>query len=49
MERDRRVRYLRRPVKSGGCGAPRNYGIDATASPADKRAPPQELANSVLK
>ncbi|MEQ4715099.1 CDP-glycerol glycerophosphotransferase family protein [Nonomuraea sp. B19D2] len=33
MERDRRVRYLRRPVNSGGCGAPRNYGIDAADSP----------------
>ncbi|MEV5499705.1 glycosyltransferase family 2 protein, partial [Nonomuraea fuscirosea] len=30
---DPRVRYLRRPVNSGGCGAPRNDGIDAAASP----------------
>jgi CDP-glycerol glycerophosphotransferase len=32
-ERDPRVRYLRRPVNSGGCGAPRNDGIDAARSP----------------
>ncbi|MFC5833054.1 bifunctional glycosyltransferase/CDP-glycerol:glycerophosphate glycerophosphotransferase [Nonomuraea insulae] len=30
---DPRVRYLRRPVNSGGCGAPRNDGIDAATSP----------------
>ncbi|MGP4095639.1 bifunctional glycosyltransferase/CDP-glycerol:glycerophosphate glycerophosphotransferase [Nonomuraea sp. KM90] len=30
---DPRVRYLRRPVNSGGCGAPRNDGIDAAAAP----------------
>lgn len=30
---DPRVRYLRRRVNSGGCGAPRNDGIDAAASP----------------
>ncbi|MFC4111783.1 CDP-glycerol glycerophosphotransferase family protein [Nonomuraea zeae] len=31
--RDPRVRYLRRPVNSGGCGAPRNDGVDAARSP----------------
>ncbi|NRQ34918.1 glycosyltransferase [Nonomuraea sp. NN258] len=31
--RDPRVRYLRRDVNSGGCGAPRNDGIDAAAAP----------------
>ncbi|TMR10550.1 glycosyltransferase [Nonomuraea turkmeniaca] len=31
--RDPRVRYLRREVNSGGCGAPRNDGIDAAAAP----------------
>ncbi|MGP3914763.1 bifunctional glycosyltransferase/CDP-glycerol:glycerophosphate glycerophosphotransferase [Nonomuraea sp. 10N515B] len=30
---DPRVRYLRRGVNSGGCGAPRNDGIDAAAAP----------------
>ncbi|MEV0617343.1 CDP-glycerol glycerophosphotransferase family protein [Nonomuraea sp. NPDC050404] len=30
---DPRVRYLRRPVNSGGCGAPRNDGIDAATAP----------------
>jgi CDP-glycerol glycerophosphotransferase len=30
---DPRVRYLRREVNSGGCGAPRNDGIDAAAAP----------------
>ncbi|HEX4817346.1 MAG TPA: CDP-glycerol glycerophosphotransferase family protein [Nonomuraea sp.] len=30
---DPRVRYLRRDVNSGGCGAPRNDGIDAAAAP----------------
>src|SRR5687767_1132163 len=30
---DRRVRYLRRRRNSGGCGAPRNDGLDAAASP----------------
>lgn len=30
---DPRVRYLRRDANSGGCGAPRNDGIDAAASP----------------
>ncbi|WP_406673574.1 CDP-glycerol glycerophosphotransferase family protein [Nonomuraea sp. N2-4H] len=30
---DPRVRYLRRQVNSGGCGAPRNDGIDAARSP----------------
>ncbi|MEV4110836.1 CDP-glycerol glycerophosphotransferase family protein [Nonomuraea sp. NPDC049695] len=33
MVRDRRVRYLRRFANSGGCGAPRNDGLDAAASP----------------
>ncbi|AQZ66814.1 CDP-glycerol:glycerophosphate glycerophosphotransferase [[Actinomadura] parvosata subsp. kistnae] len=32
-EADPRVRYLRRPHNSGGCGAPRNDGIDAAAAP----------------
>lgn len=32
-EADPRVRYLRRPVNSGGCGAPRNDGIDAARAP----------------
>ncbi|RVX47217.1 CDP-glycerol glycerophosphotransferase [Nonomuraea polychroma] len=32
-EHDARVRYLRREVNSGGCGAPRNDGIDAAAAP----------------
>ncbi|UQI43437.1 bifunctional glycosyltransferase family 2 protein/CDP-glycerol:glycerophosphate glycerophosphotransferase [Streptomyces sp. HU2014] len=30
---DRRVRCLRLPVNSGGCGAPRNAGIEAAAAP----------------
>ncbi|MFI7698365.1 CDP-glycerol glycerophosphotransferase family protein [Nonomuraea sp. NPDC049480] len=30
---DPRVRYLRREANSGGCGAPRNDGIDAAAAP----------------
>ncbi|MBF8187640.1 CDP-glycerol glycerophosphotransferase family protein [Nonomuraea sp. K274] len=30
---DPRVRYLRRQVNSGGCGAPRNDGVDAAAAP----------------
>ncbi|WP_188191031.1 bifunctional glycosyltransferase/CDP-glycerol:glycerophosphate glycerophosphotransferase [Nonomuraea sp. SYSU D8015] len=30
---DPRVRYLRRETNSGGCGAPRNAGIDAAAAP----------------
>ncbi|MET8861347.1 CDP-glycerol glycerophosphotransferase family protein [Nonomuraea sp. NPDC004580] len=30
---DPRVRYLRRQANSGGCGAPRNDGIDAARSP----------------
>ncbi|MGW0802024.1 bifunctional glycosyltransferase/CDP-glycerol:glycerophosphate glycerophosphotransferase [Nonomuraea sp. NPDC002799] len=30
---DPRVRYLRRRHNSGGCGAPRNDGIDAAAAP----------------
>ncbi|MFG1707182.1 CDP-glycerol:glycerophosphate glycerophosphotransferase [Nonomuraea sp. M3C6] len=30
---DQRVRYLRRAGNSGGCGAPRNDGIDAATSP----------------
>ncbi|WP_043623710.1 bifunctional glycosyltransferase/CDP-glycerol:glycerophosphate glycerophosphotransferase [Nonomuraea candida] len=30
---DPRVRYLRRRVNSGGCGAPRNEGMDAARSP----------------
>ncbi|MEV1245876.1 CDP-glycerol glycerophosphotransferase family protein [Nonomuraea sp. NPDC050022] len=30
---DPRVRYLRRQVNSGGCGAPRNDGLDATTAP----------------
>ncbi len=33
MESDPRVRYLRRPANSGGCGAPRNDGLDAAAAP----------------
>ncbi|WP_240776984.1 CDP-glycerol:glycerophosphate glycerophosphotransferase [Nonomuraea basaltis] len=33
MDGDPRVRYLRRGVNSGGCGAPRNDGIDAAAAP----------------
>ncbi|MGN9836613.1 bifunctional glycosyltransferase/CDP-glycerol:glycerophosphate glycerophosphotransferase [Nonomuraea sp. H19] len=33
MEADPRVRYLRRETNSGGCGAPRNDGIDAVAAP----------------
>ncbi|MFI6476629.1 CDP-glycerol glycerophosphotransferase family protein [Nonomuraea sp. NPDC050663] len=33
MAEDSRVRYLRRKVNSGGCGAPRNDGIDAALSP----------------
>ncbi|WP_336213049.1 bifunctional glycosyltransferase/CDP-glycerol:glycerophosphate glycerophosphotransferase [Nonomuraea sp. LPB2021202275-12-8] len=30
---DPRVRYLRRQSNSGGCGAPRNDGLDAAAAP----------------
>ncbi|MET9337265.1 CDP-glycerol glycerophosphotransferase family protein [Nonomuraea sp. NPDC003804] len=30
---DPRVRYVRRQVNSGGCGAPRNDGLDAALSP----------------
>ncbi|NUW30369.1 CDP-glycerol glycerophosphotransferase family protein [Nonomuraea sp. SMC257] len=30
---DPRVRHLRREVNSGGCGAPRNDGLDAATSP----------------
>ncbi|MEV8633377.1 CDP-glycerol glycerophosphotransferase family protein [Streptosporangium sp. NPDC051023] len=30
---DRRVRYLRRDVNSGGCGAPRNDGVAAARAP----------------
>ncbi|GAA2367332.1 hypothetical protein GCM10010404_22320 [Nonomuraea africana] len=30
---DPRVRYVRREVNSGGCGAPRNDGLDAALSP----------------
>lgn len=30
---DPRVHYLRRPANSGGCGAPRNDGLDAAAAP----------------
>jgi CDP-glycerol glycerophosphotransferase len=30
---DARVRSIRRTVNSGGCGAPRNAGLDAAASP----------------
>ncbi|MFI6811571.1 CDP-glycerol glycerophosphotransferase family protein [Nonomuraea sp. NPDC050328] len=30
---DRRVRYIRRKTNSGGCGAPRNDGIDAALAP----------------
>lgn len=30
---DSRVRHLRRGLNSGGCGAPRNDGLDAAASP----------------
>ncbi|MBN6057026.1 CDP-glycerol glycerophosphotransferase family protein [Nonomuraea sp. RK-328] len=30
---DPRVRHLRREVNSGGCGAPRNDGLDAAAAP----------------
>ncbi|NUR93565.1 MAG: glycosyltransferase family 2 protein, partial [Nonomuraea sp.] len=30
---DPRVRYLRRESNSGGCGAPRNDGIDAASAP----------------
>ncbi|WP_113702648.1 CDP-glycerol:glycerophosphate glycerophosphotransferase [Nonomuraea lactucae] len=33
MRADPRVRYLRRHTNSGGCGAPRNDGLDAAASP----------------
>nr|WP_219500599.1 CDP-glycerol glycerophosphotransferase family protein [Nonomuraea ceibae] len=33
MRADPRVRYLRREVNSGGCGAPRNDGLDAAAAP----------------
>ncbi|WP_084961683.1 CDP-glycerol:glycerophosphate glycerophosphotransferase [Thermoactinospora rubra] len=33
MRADGRVRYLRRPANSGGCGAPRNDGVDAALSP----------------
>ncbi|QFY06184.1 glycosyltransferase [Nonomuraea phyllanthi] len=33
VEGDRRVRYVRRRVNSGGCGAPRNDGLDAATSP----------------
>ncbi|MBT2386087.1 CDP-glycerol glycerophosphotransferase family protein [Streptomyces sp. ISL-11] len=32
-EADPRVRCLRLPVNSGGCGAPRNAGIDAAVAP----------------
>ncbi|WP_369216724.1 glycosyltransferase family 2 protein [Streptomyces flavofungini] len=32
-ERDRRVRVIRRATNSGGCGTPRNDGIDAAALP----------------
>ncbi|MGV9377373.1 CDP-glycerol glycerophosphotransferase family protein [Nonomuraea sp. NPDC003707] len=33
MDNDPRVLYLRRQVNSGGCGAPRNDGLDAAAAP----------------
>ncbi|MFI7441099.1 CDP-glycerol:glycerophosphate glycerophosphotransferase [Nonomuraea indica] len=33
MRADPRVRYLRRAANSGGCGAPRNDGLDAAESP----------------
>ncbi|MEU8316844.1 CDP-glycerol glycerophosphotransferase family protein [Nonomuraea sp. NPDC048881] len=33
MAEDPRVRYLRRQSNSGGCGAPRNDGIDAARAP----------------
>ncbi|MGN9786675.1 bifunctional glycosyltransferase/CDP-glycerol:glycerophosphate glycerophosphotransferase [Nonomuraea sp. ZG12] len=33
MESDPRVRYVRRPANSGGCGAPRNDGLAAAAAP----------------
>lgn len=33
MRSDSRVRYMPREVNSGGCGAPRNDGIDAALSP----------------
>ncbi|MEU7896739.1 CDP-glycerol glycerophosphotransferase family protein [Nonomuraea sp. NPDC049152] len=33
MRADPRVRYVRRQVNSGGCGAPRNDGLDAALSP----------------
>ncbi|MFH8563678.1 glycosyltransferase family 2 protein [Streptomyces sp. NPDC017988] len=32
-ERDRRVRVIRRASNSGGCGTPRNEGIDAASAP----------------
>ncbi|WP_326635689.1 bifunctional glycosyltransferase family 2 protein/CDP-glycerol:glycerophosphate glycerophosphotransferase [Streptosporangium sp. NBC_01755] len=32
-EEDGRVRYLRLPANSGGCGAPRNAGMDAARAP----------------
>ncbi len=32
-EEDGRVRYVRLPANSGGCGAPRNAGMDASRSP----------------
>ncbi|MEV0380152.1 CDP-glycerol glycerophosphotransferase family protein [Nonomuraea sp. NPDC050643] len=34
MDSDPRVRYLRREVNSGGCGAPRNDGIDLASAPS---------------
>ncbi|MEV0591975.1 bifunctional glycosyltransferase/CDP-glycerol:glycerophosphate glycerophosphotransferase [Nonomuraea cavernae] len=33
MRADPRVRYLRRRANSGGCGAPRNDGLDAATAP----------------
>ncbi|GAA2994237.1 bifunctional glycosyltransferase family 2 protein/CDP-glycerol:glycerophosphate glycerophosphotransferase [Streptosporangium longisporum] len=32
-EQDDRVRYVRLPANSGGCGAPRNAGMDAARAP----------------
>ncbi|MEU4829783.1 CDP-glycerol glycerophosphotransferase family protein [Streptosporangium sp. NPDC023615] len=32
-EQDGRVRYVRLPANSGGCGAPRNAGMDAARAP----------------